>query len=87
MSVYGGDLAQLEHLSKQFMSEIEAVDGLQTRISGALEGTAWTGPASERFRSLWRGEFVPALARLKEALGENAAVVTDRRRAIEMATS
>ncbi|MDH3260367.1 MAG: WXG100 family type VII secretion target [Acidimicrobiia bacterium] len=87
MAVYGGDLAQLEGLSSQFLREIDAVDGLQSRIAGALEGTAWTGPAAERFRTQWSQEFVPALLRLKQALSEGASVVTDRRKAIEMATS
>ena len=87
MAVYGGDLAQLESLSSQFIREIDAVDGLQSRIAGALEGTAWTGPAAERFRTQWNQDFVPALLRLKEALSEGASVVTDRRKAIEMATS
>jgi hypothetical protein len=87
MAVYAGDLAQLEGLSSQFIREIDAVDGLQSRISGALEGTAWTGPAAERFRTQWSQDFVPALLRLKEALSESASVVTDRRKAIEMATS
>ncbi|MGZ5384306.1 MAG: WXG100 family type VII secretion target [Acidimicrobiia bacterium] len=87
MAVYGGDLAQLEGLSSQFIREIDAVDGLQSRIAGALEGTVWTGPAAQRFRSQWSQDFVPALVRLKEALSESASVVTDRRKAIEMATS
>ena len=87
MAVYGGDLAQLEGLSSKFMGEIDIVDGLQTRITSSLEGTAWTGPAAERFRTQWSNDFVPALLRLKEALSESASVVTDRRKAIEMATS
>lgn len=87
MAVYGGDLAQLETLSGQFIREIDAVDGLQSRISGVLESTAWTGPAAERFRTQWIDDFVPALLRLKEALSESSAVVNDRRQAIEMATS
>lgn len=87
MAVYGGDLAQLEALSRQFLTEIDAVDGLQSRISGALETTAWSGPAAERFRTQWAQDFVPGLLRLKEALSESSSVVTDRRKAIEMATS
>ncbi len=87
MAVYGGDLAQLEALSAQFIREVDAVDGLQSRISASLEGTAWTGPAAERFRTQWSQDFVPALLRLKQALSESASVVAERRNAIEMATS
>ena len=87
MAVYGGDLAQLDTLSRQLLTEIDAVDGLQSRISGSLETTAWSGPAAERFRTQWTQDFVPALLRLKEALSESSSVVKDRRNAIEMATS
>ena len=87
MALYGGDLAQLDGLSSHFMRETDAIDGLQSRIAGALEGTAWTGPAAERFRTQWSQDFVPALVRLKEALSESASVVKERRKAIEMATS
>ena len=86
MAVYGGDLAQLDELARRFAEEVGVVEGLQTRITAGLQGTAWTGPASQRFRDQWTADFVPALNRLKDALGEGSAVVAHRRAAIERAT-
>ncbi|HEX2370828.1 MAG TPA: WXG100 family type VII secretion target [Acidimicrobiia bacterium] len=85
-NMFGANLEQLDQLQRRFVEENEAVRLLQTRISGTLGSTAWTGPAAERFRSAWSGEFVPALNRLAEALAENASVVANRREAIAVAT-
>jgi uncharacterized protein YukE len=84
--MYGANLEQLDQLQRRFAEENEAVRQLQTRISGTLGSTAWTGPAADRFRTAWSGEFVPALNRLAEALAENATVVANRREAIAVAT-
>jgi uncharacterized protein YukE len=85
-NMFGANLEQLDQLQRRFVEENEAVRQLQTRISGTLGSTAWTGPAAERFRSAWSGEFVPTLNRLAEALAENASVVAKRREAIAVAT-
>jgi uncharacterized protein YukE len=84
--MYGANLEQLDLLQRRFAEENEAVRQLQTRISGTLGSTAWTGPAADRFRTAWSGDFVPALNRLAEALAENATVVANRREAIAVAT-
>jgi uncharacterized protein YukE len=84
--MYGANLEQLDQLQRRFAEENEAVRQLQTRISGTLGSTAWTGPAADRFRTAWSGDFVPALNRLAEALAENATVVANRREAIAAAT-
>jgi uncharacterized protein YukE len=84
--MYGANLEQLDQLQRRFTEENEAVRQLQTRISGTLGSTAWTGPAADRFRTAWSGDFVPALNRLAEALAENATVVANRREAIAVAT-
>jgi uncharacterized protein YukE len=84
--MYGANLEQLDQLQRRFAEENEAVRQLQTRISGTLGSTAWTGPAADRFRTAWSGDFVPALNRLAEALAENATVVANRREAIAVAT-
>lgn len=87
MTLYGGDLAQLDVLARRLTEEVSAIDGMQGRIGAAMQATAWTGPAADRFRDRWNGEFVPALNRLREALAEQSATVARRRQAIETATS
>lgn len=73
--------------SSSLATDAQVVAEVQRRISAAVGNTTWTGPAAERFRSEWSGTFVSALTRLQEALHENAAVVRNRRQAIQTATS
>jgi WXG100 family type VII secretion target len=87
MAVYGGDLAQLEDLAARFRQEGAEIEALESRIGAALQSTAWTGPAADRFRQAWSGDFVPALRRLREAMAENGTAIARRRQAIESATS
>ena len=82
----GGDLGQLDALRKTFLDQVQTVEALRGAIDGVLGSTQWTGPAADRFRSEWAGQFVPNLRRLQDALSENAAVVQSRRAAIETAT-
>jgi uncharacterized protein YukE len=85
-NIRGADLEQMTALHRRFADEAAAVEALQTRINQAISSTSWTGPAAEQFRERWAAEFVPALGRLREALSENALVISQRRGAIETAT-
>lgn len=86
-SIVGGSLEQMQALEHQFVSDAQGIAEIQRRISAAVTNTTWTGPAADRFRGEWNGTFVSALTRLQEALHENAAVVRNRRQAIQTATS
>ena len=85
-NMVGGSLEQMQVLEQQFSVDAQSVGDLQRRVSAAVGNTTWTGPAAERFRTEWNGTFVPALARLQDALVENATVVRTRRQAIQTAT-
>lgn len=82
----GGDLAQLDRLSRTFIEQAEAVEALRLAVDGPLGTTPWTGPAADRFRNEWASTFTPALRRLQEALRENSTIVAKRREAIQVAT-
>lgn len=86
-SILGGDPQQMQQLSVQFRNEGQQVADLASRITGTLANTVWTGPAADRFRQEWEGDFRQVLARLQEALERNAQVVDTRLRAITDATS
>ncbi len=86
-TILGGDPQQMQHLAARFRDESRAVGELQGRVTAALGDTLWTGPAAQRFRQEWEGSFRQALARLQEALEQNAQVVDARLRAITEATS
>jgi hypothetical protein len=85
-NLFGGNLEQMDSLGRQFQTQAEAVVSLRNSINGTLEGTGWTGPFSEKFRSDWHGVFVPALTKLEQSLREASSVVNDRRQAIDVAT-
>ena len=46
-----------------------AINQLMSTVDGVLDGTAWTGPARDRFGQDWNGSFKQALNRLNEAFG------------------
>jgi uncharacterized protein YukE len=85
-AMWGGNLEQMQSLDSTFTSQAQAVADLTARITSTLQGTAWTGPAADRFRQDWSGQFQPALQKLQSALTDNAAIVRNRRAAIETAT-
>ena len=87
MSMRGGNLQQMGDLSQRFNADADLVTDLESRITSVLGGTEWTGPAADRFRSDWDGQFRPALQKLTMALRENATIVQRRQEAIDTATT
>jgi uncharacterized protein YukE len=79
----GGDIEQLTGLEQTFTRESEAVQNLRSTISSTLDSTNWRGPAAQRFREQWNGEFSSALARLAEALTQNATYVRETHAAFQ----
>lgn len=82
MQQIGGVIEQMEALTSTFRSKAAQVAELTREIDGQLANTWWVGPAAERFRSSWSGEYKPALARLQASLEEAAAEVERRKNAL-----
>ena len=87
MSTIAGSLEQLAALARQFEKQAQATQQLKSVIRSELSNAHWEGPAAERFRSTWAGEFEPALAKLEAALRDAGAEVKRRRSALEAAGS
>jgi WXG100 family type VII secretion target len=87
MSTIAGSLEQLAALARQFDQQAQAAEQLKSVIRSELNNAHWQGPAADRFRSTWAGEFEPALERLQTALKEAGAEVSRRRDALEAAGS
>lgn len=87
MSTIGGELGQLQALKASFEREAAALEEVASAIRGDLSNTWWKGPAADRFRAGWAGEFEPALRRLQAALQEAGAEVARRRDALIQAGS
>ena len=87
MSTIGGEIGQLHSLKANFERQSASVHELAAAIRGELGNTWWKGPAADRFRDAWAGEFEPALRKLEAALQEAGTEVARRREALIQAGS
>lgn len=87
MGTIGGEVDQLQALKASFERHSQTIQEVSSAIRGDLDNTWWKGPAAERFRHGWSGEFEPALRKLEGALAEAAAEVARRREALIQAGS
>ncbi|MEV1130076.1 WXG100 family type VII secretion target [Agromyces sp. NPDC049794] len=83
----GGNLEQLFALQNTLTRNSGAVEALTTSIRNELNNVQWEGPAADRFRATWSGEFEPSLRRLREAIDDAATEVSRRREALAQAGS
>ncbi len=82
-----GDLEQLQTLQQTFARNGQSLEEVTSSIRAQLQNTRWEGPAADRFRHSWNGEFETALRRLREALDDCATEVSRRRDALAQAGS
>lgn len=87
MSTIGADMGQLQSLKSTFDQKTQVVGELRATISTQLNGTQWQGPAADRFRNSWSGDFAPSLQRLEEALQEASGEIQRRHDALQQAGS
>ena len=87
MARIGGEIEQLAQLKATFDREAKSVEELTRVIRGQLQGTAWEGPAAERFRTSWSGEYEVALRKVAQALVDAGAEVARRQGALLQAGS
>ena len=87
MPAIGGEIDQLSALKSNFDRQSGNVSELVSSIDGQLGNTYWVGPAAERFKASWNGEFKRMLTNLQQALTEAGAEVARRRDALVQAGS
>lgn len=87
MAQIGATIEEMHQLQSTFTRESGTVQQLTSAISGQVGNTWWVGPAAERFKSQWEGEFRPMLNQLQNALQECSAEVQRRSQAIQEAGS
>jgi WXG100 family type VII secretion target len=87
MPQIGATIEEMQSLQATFVRESATVEQLTAAISGQVGSTWWVGPAAERFKSEWEGEFKPMLARLSQQLQECSQEVSRRADAISAAGS
>lgn len=87
MPQIGATIEEMTALQAAFRRESGTVATLTSSITGQVGSTWWVGPAAERFRGAWEGEFRPMLARLQAELDNCAVEVGNRATAIAQAGS
>jgi WXG100 family type VII secretion target len=87
MSKIGAELEQMQQLRSTFDRNAQSVNQLNSSISGQVSNTWWVGPAADKFRAAWEGEFRPALKKLEQALMEAGQEVQRRHDALQQAGS
>jgi hypothetical protein len=68
VAIIGGEVEELSALKTEFEKHAALVQELTSKLRAQIDNTHWQGPTSERFRSVWTGEFEPVLRRLEQAL-------------------
>lgn len=68
MAEIGGSIDEMQQLRAALEREAQAVAQVASNVANQVNGTTWTGPAADRFRAQWEGEFRPALGQLEQAL-------------------
>ena len=87
MPAIGGEIDQLSALKSNFDRQSGNVAELVASIDGQLGNTYWVGPAADRFKTSWNGEFKKMLNNLQQSLTEAGAEVARRRDALVQAGS
>jgi len=81
----GGDLAQLDSLSKTFDVKAKDVADLTSTIDSSLSQTVWKGANATKFRDSWGG-FKTTLQKLQGELADASTAVRKQREALAAAT-
>lgn len=72
----GGDVDQLSALKSSFERHAANLAEMVRVVDNQLIHTDWTGPAADRFKGEWRGDFKRMLANLENALAEASAEIS-----------
>ena len=87
MPQIGATIEEMQQLQSTFIRESANVAELTSTLSSQVGSTWWVGPAAERFKGQWDGEFRPMLQRLQQALDACSHEVQQRSNAIQAAGS
>ena len=68
MAQIGASIEEMHELQAALSREAHTVAQLASAVSNQVTSTSWSGPAADRFRAQWDGEFRPVLTQLQQAL-------------------
>ena len=82
MSKLGGDIPQMEQLQSQLKQRGQEVQQLRSQLTNMIQGTWWEGPAAQRFKTEWNGQYSQSLQKLETLLAELGQEVQRRKDAL-----
>jgi uncharacterized protein YukE len=86
-AMLGGELETMATLKGKLNEQANTVATLTSTVDQQVKNTVWSGPAADRFRELWDGQFKQTLEQLRIALNDAASEVSNRAEAIRVATA
>jgi uncharacterized protein YukE len=86
-AMLGGELETMATLKAKLNEQANTVATLSSTVDQQVKNTVWTGPAADRFRELWDGQFKQTLEQLRIALTDASTEVANRAEAIRVATA
>lgn len=78
----GGDVDAMERLQGQLKQKGSEIQRLQGELTNMVGNTWWEGPAAERFRNEWNGQYKGSLQKLEALLGDLGQEVQKRKDAL-----
>lgn len=78
----GGDIDAMTQLQNQLRQRSSEVQQLQTQLTNMISNTWWEGPAANRFKSEWNGQYKSSLQNLERLLDDLGQEVQRRKDAL-----
>lgn len=82
MAQLGADIEGMQQLHGQLKQRSGEVSRLRSDLTGMVNNTWWKGPAADRFRSEWNGQYSSSLQKLEQLLNELGQEVQRRKQAL-----
>jgi uncharacterized protein YukE len=78
----GGDIEGMERLQSQLKQRGQEVQKLRSEMTNMIQNTWWEGPAANRFKTEWNGQYSQSLQKLEALLGDLGQEVQRRKDAL-----
>lgn len=82
MARLGGDIEAMARLQSQLKQRSGEVTRLRSDMTSMIQNTWWEGPAANRFKSEWQGNYSSSLQKLEQLLEELGQEVQRRKDAL-----
>jgi uncharacterized protein YukE len=78
----GGDIEGMERLQAQLKQRGQDIQRLRSEMTNMIQSTWWEGPAANRFKTEWNGQYSQSLQKLEALLADLGQEVQRRKDAL-----